>query len=427
MTETDLKSSVGEEEVHLLDYLIVLAKHSRMILFTSAAVSAFTLVVLFFTSNKYTATARLLPPQQNLTLSGQILDSLSVSSSPGAGGGGLGGMAASLFGLKSPGEVFVSILKGETIADRIIARFDLKEVFEAKYIEDARRRLAGMAAIKSGKDGLIVIEVTDKIPQRAADLANAYAEELDRLQQEMAVSDARNQLAFLEKERVQCSLNLTRAEEALRIFSEKSSVIQIDAQAKGMIEYIAQLRAAIDAKEIQLQVLRQQLTGSNYDLIRLETELKGLREKLKTAEIQTDQACIGDVCIATGKMPTLGLEYFRLYREVKYQEAMYQLFVKMAEIARLDAARNAMVNTIQFVDRAKPPERKSQPKRLLTTLLVGVVSFFILVLVAFAREYWQNAARSADMALRLRELDQHIKPWRETIWRFLKFLRLKRD
>ena len=232
-----------------------------------------------------------------------------------------------------------------------------------------------------------------KIQSRAADMANAFGEELDKLQQEIARSDANNQLAFLEQGKVpRPASNLTHAEEALRNFSEKSSVIQIDAQAKGMIEYIAQLRAAIDGKEVQIQVVRQSATPSNYDLIRLETELKGLRDKLRCMPKSRPIKIVWVMfALPPARCLTWGWNTSDLYREVKYQEVIYQLFSKMVEIARLDAARNAMVSTIQFVDKAQPPERKSKPKRLTTAILVGLVSFIIMVFVAFGREFWQNS------------------------------------
>ena len=186
MNDREANPLRGEEEIHLLDYIIVLAKYSRMILYTSAAVAGLTLAVLMITPNKFTATAGLLPPQQNVTLSGQMLDTMAVSSGPGSSGNkGLGGIAG-LFGLKSPGELYVGMLNGDTISDRIIARFNLREVYKQRFIEGARTMLRARGDVKTGKDGLISIDFTDVIPQRAADIANAYVEELDKLQQEIA-------------------------------------------------------------------------------------------------------------------------------------------------------------------------------------------------------------------------------------------------
>ena len=131
MDESISKAGIGDDEVLLMDYLLVLAKHSRMIIFISMAMTVLTFMILYFSPNLYTATARLMPPQQNMTLSAQILNSLSVGSSPGGGGmGGMGGAAASLLGLKSPGDIYIGILKGDTISDHMIQRFDLRNYFK---------------------------------------------------------------------------------------------------------------------------------------------------------------------------------------------------------------------------------------------------------------------------------------------------------
>ena len=117
MTESQNNPDQCDDEIHLLDYLIVLAKHSRMIIYTSVAVMVLIYLVLFILPNKYTATARLLPPQQNMTLSAQLLNTLGGGGTPGApaAGGGAAGMAAGLLGLKSPSDLYAGMLTGNTI------------------------------------------------------------------------------------------------------------------------------------------------------------------------------------------------------------------------------------------------------------------------------------------------------------------------
>ena len=372
---------VQDEETYLLDYLIVLAKHSRMIILTSAAVAVLTYLILVILPNKYIAVARILPPQQKLTMSAQLLNSLGGVGTPGAPLAGPmgGGMAASLLGLKSPSDLYASMMAGNTISDRIIELFKLRQIYKAKYIEDARKTLWQRVNIRvDKKDGVITIEVTDKDPKRAAEIANSFPEELDKLLQGLTIQEASSRLTFLEKERSQVNQSLAMAENTLRAFSEKNSVLQLDTQTKGVLEYIARLRAEIDAKEVQIQVMRQQATAFNYDMIRLETEIKGLKSKLKTAENQYDQVCISDICLTSSKVPSLGLEYLRLYREVKFQEGLYQFYLKMVELARLDMVKD--VATVQLADRALPPEKRSN-KRLPLTLTTGIMTFFILSLV----------------------------------------------
>lgn len=425
MVEPPNKPVIKEEDPHLLDYVIVLADHSHLIIYTSIAVMVLTYLLLFILPNKYTATARLLPPQHNMTLSAQLLNSMgggpTADASAGGAFGGMAGVAAGLLGLRSPADLYVGIMTGNTIYDRIIARFNLRQIYQEKYIETTRKALNERVKIGTEKKGaLIAIEVTDKSPKRAAEMANAFVEELDKLLRGMATQEAGDRSAFLEKERLRASQNLSKAEEALRTFSEKHSVLQIGTQTRGALEYIARLRAQIDAKEVEIGVLRQQAAPYNYDIVRLETEIKGLKEKLAAAEKQYDPSCLGDVCLTTSRVPTLGLEYMRLYREVKFQEVLYQLYTKLVELARLDLVKDFSV--VQVVDRALPPEKRSN-KRLLPALLAGIVTCFTMILVAFGLEYWQAVKNREEETHRIAFLKKALDPWFKIFKKPSQFLR----
>ncbi len=427
MDEPVNKTSPDDDEVQLLDYLITLAKHSRMIIFASAAVTVLTYFNLFFTPNSYTARARLLPPQQNLTMSAQLMDSLGARLSPGggagAGGAGMGAVAASLLGLKSPGDMYVAMMTSETALDSIIARFHLMKLYKTRSLEDARKALSQNTKITPGKkDVIIVIEVTSTTPKLAAEMANAFIEELDRLLQELALREAKGRSTFLEKERLQASQNLTKAEESVRLFSEKNSVLQIDTQTKGAIEYIAKLRAEIDTREVSLQVLRQQATPFNYDIVRVETEIKGLKEKLRSAESQVEN-CFSDVCLPTSKAPSLGLEYLRLFREAKFRESLYQLYTRLVEVARLDMVRDVAV--VQVLDSAMPPEKRSNT-RLRPSMLTGILTFFMMSVVAFGLEHIQNLNNRGDDVRRLSMLKDYLRPWMDILMKMKNIVRFKR-
>jgi capsule polysaccharide export protein KpsE/RkpR len=405
------------EEVHLLDYAIVLAKHSRKIIYTTFVVGLITLVAVFLFPKKYTAVARIVPPQQNLTLSGQIMEGLGGAMIPGrAAFGTLGGFTESLLGLKTPGDFFVGLLQSDTIFDRIIARFDLRQEFEARYIEEARAQLENIAKFRATKYGLITVEVTHRSPARAAEMANAFLEELSRLLRDMADQEASERLAFLDQERREASARLAKAEEDLRQFSEKNSVLLPDAQTRGMLEYIAGLKAAIDYREVELQVYKQWATPFNFQVQQVEAELKALKEKLRQAEGPGGgPEALSQVMIAVGRMPALGLEYLRLYREVKYQEGLYRVFAKLTEIARLDHARDALV--LQVVDRATAPERKSSPKRLLILLVVTGSTFLLMVAATFLLEHFRNVPRSPEDLDRAQRLRAALEPWRRDLRR----------
>jgi hypothetical protein len=151
--------SPDDEEISLLDILIVLAKHKKLVLglpFLAAVIAA---GITLLMPNWYTATAKLLPPQQSQSNALAILGQL----------GALSGGASSALGIKNPSDIFVAMLKSRTVADALAERFNLKDLYNTQFVQDARKALAGNTNIVAGRDGVITIEVDDKSPQRAAD------------------------------------------------------------------------------------------------------------------------------------------------------------------------------------------------------------------------------------------------------------------
>jgi capsule polysaccharide export protein KpsE/RkpR len=423
MDEPVNKTRPSEDEVFLLDYLIILAKHSRMIIFVSAAATLLIYGLLFCSPNSYKAKALILLPQQNMTLSAQLLDDLGARVSPGVGGGGLGGGMASLLGLKTPGEMYTSMLQSDPVLDNIVTRFRLMDIYESKYLEEARETLKKNVDFTPGsKDNIVGIEVTCTTPELAAEIANVFIKELDQLLQRMSIQETEGRLAFLQKQRLRASQDLNKAQESLRQFSEEKSVLHLETQTKLAVEYIARLRAEIDVREVSIQVLRQRATPLNYEVVRVEAEIKGLREKLRSAESQIGD-CVSDVCMPASKTPDLAMKYLDLFREAKFQEGLYTLYSKLVEFAHLDMSRD--VSVIQVVALAIPPERRSN-KRLLPALVVGTIIFFMMVLIAFGLEYWQNANKREDDAQRLTLLKGYLTPWANVLIRMKNIFGFKR-
>jgi uncharacterized protein involved in exopolysaccharide biosynthesis len=194
-------SAPQEDEINLLDMLFVLAKHKAMILKAGFATALVALAVALLLPATYTGTAKILPPQQNQSSASALLSQL----------GGLTGMSSSL-GIKNPNDLYVAMLQSSNIQEKLVKRFDLQKVYEQETLGDAMKKLSGNSVIVAGADGVIVVSVDDRAPQLAANLANAYVEELDRLMQVYALSDASQHRMFFEQQLRQARARLTDAE-----------------------------------------------------------------------------------------------------------------------------------------------------------------------------------------------------------------------
>ena len=240
----------------------------------------------------------------------------------------------------------------------------------------------------------------------AASIANAYVEELDRLSQTLAVTEAAQRRLFFEKQLKKTKEDLVTAEVAMKETQERTGLIQLDKQGGAMIEAVANLRAQVAAKEVELAAMRAYATEQNPDYRQVREVVAGLRAQLAKVE-RNNVVGNGDVMVPTGKIPEAGLEYMRKMREVKYQETLFELLSKQFEIAKIDEAKDAA--TIQVVDKALPPEKKSKPKRALIVLLTTMMAFFVGILLAFFREASERASQDAESLERMNLLRRYIR------------------
>ncbi|HEY6252527.1 MAG TPA: Wzz/FepE/Etk N-terminal domain-containing protein [Candidatus Angelobacter sp.] len=364
--EVPLPSSLEEgEKKNFPQSLIVIAKHKWPIAgftFVAAVLSA---IISLFLPKWFTANAKMLPPQQNQSIASTMMGQLGALAPLLTGGGALG--------IHNPNDMYITMLRSRTVADNLIDRFNLMNVYQQKIREEARKHLASVTEITAGaKDNIISIAVQDRDPKLATELANGYIEELDKLSKTLAVTDAGKRRLFFEREAKLANDDLANAEVELKKTEEKTGIIQLDSQAKVMLQAYADLRAEVTVKEVQVQAMRSFATAENPDLVRAERELAALRDQLARLEQGTRSGAV----VPLKNVPEVALEYIRKFREVKYREALLELMLKQYEVARIDESKDSSV--VQILDRALLPEKRSWPPR---TALV-LASTFLVLLVA---------------------------------------------
>jgi len=364
------------DEVNLLDILMPLVKRKKMIAYTTVGVTIFAAIISFLLPKTFTATTLLLAPQQTQSNISAMLAQLNPVAA---------GLSRDL-GLKNPGELYVALLKSRTVEDNLINKFDLRKIYGYKTYLDTRKKLEDRSDFKVLKEGTIEISVEDRDPARAAEIANSYTLELQKLTEVLAVTEASQRRLYYERQLLTAKNNLSDAEVALKETQEKTGLIQLDGQAKVIIEAAATLQAQIAAKEIQLQRLRLSVTDQNPVYKEVMQELSGLREQLEKME-QKKPGGNGDIQLGTAKVPAAGLEYIRRFRNVKYYETIYELLAKQYEVAKLDEAKGSAI--VQVIDKAVEPEKKSYPNRLLIILVSSFASFFFSLLAAFIQDMVQ--------------------------------------
>jgi tyrosine-protein kinase Etk/Wzc len=364
---------VSDQEVHLLDFLLMLAERRRLVVAVAASVAFVGVAVAFILPVRYTATVTIMPPQQNSSLGSSLTSEL----------GGLSSMAAlvgagSGLGLKNPNDMYVAMLKSHIVEDALIQRFDLMKEYHRSYLSDTRKVFERRASIEGGlKDGLIHISFEDKNKQRAAEIANAYVDQFRSLSQHLAITEASRRRLFFEQQFDEAKNNLTNAEGALAKTQQRTGLIQLDSQARVLIESAAMLRAQISAKEVQIQGMRSYATGENAAVEESEQELASMRSQLAKLGGSEETGSAG-LIVPKGQITEAGLDYLRKMRDVK--------------LAKLDEAREGAM--IQVVDPALPPDKRSWPKRGLISICAVVSGLTLGILFALLQGSLQRAERN---------------------------------
>jgi tyrosine-protein kinase Etk/Wzc len=385
-----------ETEISLLDHLILLLENRRFIALFVLSAALLATVVSLLLPVQYEAKIVLLPPAQNSSLGSSLLGQLGNMGALGS----LASLAGGGLGIKNPSDMYVALITSRTVEDAMIQRFNLMQEYHEKRMSDARKALENRTTVAAGaKDGLIRLSVEDHDPARSAELANGYIEEFRKLSASLAITEASRRRLFFEQQLHQTKDSLTAAENAMTEMQRSTGVLEIDSQARSLIESAAVLRAQVAAKQVQIQGMRAYAAEDNPDLVLAKQQLAALQSELsRIASSQQDSGT--DINLSKGRVTQAGMEYLRRYRELKYQETVFELLAKEFEIAKLDEAREGSI--VQVVDSAVPPDRKSSPHRFFIVLGTTIVAFLTALAWLSLRQRFTLASKLPENRHRLR-------------------------
>ena len=388
IAENQDSSSAQDNELSLLELLNALAARKRLILGVPLIVAVVTAIVSPFLPVFFTASVKILPPQQGQSSSAALVAQL------------VGGVAG-LGGSKSQSDVYLAMLKSRTLTDSLVKRFSLASAYGVGGDLDARGELEKRSSITSGRDGLITVEVDDSDPTRAADLANAYIEELYKLTNVLAVTESSKRRLFFEQQLMQAKDNLAKAESTARMNLEQGGVVKVDDQGRAMVTTTTRLRAAISQQEVQIEAMRAYASDKNPELKLAQSELNAMRSEL--ARIETGSGRARGASPQSDK----GMDGLRLLRDVRYYETLYELLARQYELARIEESREAAV--VQVLDKAVVPERKSKPRRALIVIAWAVLAFLVAVIWAIVAYLLEKAEQDPNQASRVQALKRNLR------------------
>jgi uncharacterized protein involved in exopolysaccharide biosynthesis len=380
----------------------------------------------FSIPKSYISTTQLMPPDTQSTSGMAMMAAMAAK-----GGGGLAGVAGDLLGLKSSGALFIGVLRSETSQDRLVQQFDLRKVYGARLLMDARMRLDANTSISEDKkSGIITISVTDHSPQRAAALASAYVDQLNSLVSELSTSSAHRERVFLEERLKVVKQDLDDASNQLAQFSSKNNTLDIQQEGKAMLDAAGTIAGEMIAAQSQLEGLRQIYTDSNPRVRSLNarvgefrkqleklggTEAKGANGGSASGSQSADAAPAqnsGFPYPSIRNLPLLGVKYFDYYRRAKIQETVYELLTQQYELAKVQEAKETP--SVKVLDPARIPEKKSFPHRFIIMILGTFLACALSVVWVLGAARWKEVDPQDPRKVFAQEIAGTLKarmPW----------------
>ena len=364
------------ENLTFMDVINILNKCKISIIKNVFYISFITAIFSFILPKTFTAAAVLMPPgsQQNIS----ILNAFSDSELP------FGGLISKT---EEEAMKLIAILKSRTVMETIIKKYNLIEFYKAENIEEALESLADHVSLEIEEEGTLSIKAHVstgwlhydkdelKVRELSAEIANEFVNQLDIVNKRLQTEQAVHQRKFLGERYGENLMDLIKAEEKLKQFKENHNIISIESQTRTAIESAAALKNQILINEVQKGVVSRKLKLNHPEIIGIEDEIRELTVKLHEIEYgrDTSENVRGNLFLVLSEIPQIDADLMRLTREVDIQSTLFIYLTQQYEDAKIQEAKNTP--TIQLLDPAVTPIKKSSPKRLLMVFIMALITF----------------------------------------------------
>ncbi len=373
---------VEDDEIDLYELWLVLKKRKKLIIGLFLFAVIFTTIISFIMTPIYRSTASVIP--------------VSSSQSPLGSLAGLAAMAGISLGESDESQKVMAVLNSRTIKENVIKRLNLIDVLLDEIPEDrnplnvALEEFEDMISISQDKKtGVISISVDYKDPKLAAEIANTYVDELQKILNEKALTVAKINRIFLEKQLKEEEEKLKQYQYQLAQFQRKTKLIEPKEQLKGTMELYANLIAQKISLQVQLRQLESALSDNNPKISMIKEQLRAIDLQIKKLE-EKSKGAFPSISDAPEKMT----QYVDLLRKLKTSEAVYEALLKAYEQAKFEESKENLY--VQVIDEAFIPDKPEKPKKKLMVAVAGVSSLFLGIFLAFFLEWLENIRKRRE-------------------------------
>jgi capsular polysaccharide transport system permease protein len=356
------------------------------------------MVIAFVVPSHYKSAVRFVPGDNSSNSGGNSMMGFLSKAIGGSDSlpSGLGLDAAGLLGNKTSGAFYVEVLKSRTVQDRLINRFDLRARYKKSTYFEARKKLTKFTEIEEDKkSGVITLTVTDYEPKVAAQIANAYVEELNRLAVDLNTSSAHRERQFLEQRLAAAKDDLGHATAGLSQFTSKNSMVDPQNEGRAVMDAAARMQGELIASETELKGLQQIYSDDNIRVRTLKARMAELQSQLKALVGRNSDPAAADSSSHSSApypsmrtLPALGSRYADLYREAKIQEAVYAFVTQQLEMAKIQEAKELPI--VRVMDAGVASEKRSSPIRSLIVAGCVLGALMLACIWVMGRHRWEQ-------------------------------------
>ncbi len=352
------------------DYLIIFIQYKKFLLALAVTVVGITFLSIFLLIKpQYDATSLIVPSEQD-QMGG--LSSLIKSFS---------NLPVSIPGLKksSSTDIYKTIIYSRSTMEKLIEKFGLYKEYGYDTMDETLKEARGNVFADETKEGAYEVTVRASSPQKAADMSNFLVDELNKTIIELDVRKSRENREFLSTRYGEIKNNLKVSEDSLTKYQQKTGILMAEDQTKASIEAYTKLEADLAAKQIELSIIQKLYGEDSPQAKNSSVSVSEYEKRLNKIKNGSDNS---NLLLAIKNLPTEGMNYLRLFRDVKINQAMLEFILPLYEQAKFEEQKN--IPFLQIIDHAKPPQIKAYPKRLTLTLIISgaimLIVFFVIIL-----------------------------------------------
>ena len=353
------------KSLNLIDIISIFLKNKKGILLFGGIALVVSVVLYFLVFDLiYTSTATVKSSGKASGLLGGLdlgLDEIGGIDEIGLGGGKTAKELAN----------YEEILYSRKCLEPLIIKFGLMEREDYKYMEDALKefREEKMKITMDNVSGVMKISVLDKDKVMAKDMVEFLLDQLNSINIELNVANAKNNREFIEKRYLLSKEELRNAEDSLKAFQQIYGIAP-DLQIKASAQSLFTLEAELKSEEVKVDVIKKILSSNEPEVKVQEAKVNSLKNKISEIQVSTD---LGEF-LRLGNSPQIAQSYIRLSRDVEIQNKILAFILPIYEQAKIEEKRETP--TVLVLDKPFVADRKTKPKRATMVIIITILGLF---------------------------------------------------